>query len=162
MIVEAVVLGTITLNYKPPQPPPLEVGRPVSQISLVEPISTPPLQELEVIPLKPTTTVRTPVDASNTYEQGQCTWWVKQWKPEVPNSWGNANSWDENAFADGWTVSSTPIPGAIAQSDRGAYGHVALVLEIVGDTVLIQEGNYDYNGSVRTKTVPISTYQYIY
>lgn len=106
-----------------------------------------------------------PVRASgglNTYEYGQCTWGVKNWKPSVPNDWGHAKYWGYRAEADGWTVSSRPIVGAVAWSARGYYGHVALVLSVNGDTVTIREQNYDWNGSVRTNTVPVSTYTYIY
>lgn len=98
---------------------------------------------------------------SNSYELYSCTWWVKHWKPSVGN-WGNANNWGYAAQAQGWTVSSTPVAGAVAWSTRGYYGHVALVLEVNGDSVVIQEGNYDFNGSVRTVSVPTSSYQYIY
>lgn len=97
---------------------------------------------------------------SNLYEPYQCTWWVKQWKPEVGN-WGNASNWGYAAQADGWTVSAIPKAGSVAWSTRGYYGHVAYVLEVGSTTVVIQEGNYDYHGSTRTIEVPISEYQYI-
>lgn len=162
MIVEAIALGSINLTYKPPEPPPLEVGRPVIKIELVEALEKPELVELAPLPEKPLEPPIRPSDGTNTYEPLSCTWWVKQWKPSVPNSWGNANTWDDRAATDGWTVSDTPVPGAVAQSDRGGWGHVALVLEVYGNTILIQEGNYDYAGSTRTKTVPTSSYTYIY
>lgn len=98
---------------------------------------------------------------SNLYELYSCTWWVKHWKPSVGN-WGNANQWGYSAQAEGWTVSSTPVAGAVAWSTRGQYGHVAYVLEVNSDSVVIQEGNYDYQGSVRTIKVPVSQYRYIY
>lgn len=97
----------------------------------------------------------------NSYEPYQCTWWVKHWRPDV-GSWGDAKDWGYKARAEGHIVSPVPIKNAVAWSTRGYYGHVALVLEVKGTTVLIQEGNYDFNGSVRTVEVPISEYQYIY
>lgn len=165
MIVESLVLGTITLTYKPPEPPPLEVGYLVPQISQIEPIVAPEMSELAPIApkvIKPPKAPVRPSGGTNTYEPGQCTWWVKQWKPEVPNTWSNANRWDDWARVMGWVVSDSPVVGAVAQSDRGGYGHVALVIAVSGSEVTIKEGNYDYNGSVRTKTVPISSYRYIY
>jgi len=97
----------------------------------------------------------------NTYEYGQCTWWVKEWKPSVGN-WGNANEWAVNARADGWVVTSVPQIGAVAQTGAGRWGHVALVIGINGDSVIIKEGNYDFNGSVRTRSASISEFTYIY
>lgn len=160
MIVEAIALGTITLSYKQPQPP-VEVSFQVPHIEQLEAIKPVEQAELPPIALKPVTTA---VHSSegNLYEYRSCTWWVKNWKPEVPNTWGNADNWGIQAAAEGWTVSMVPLPGAIAWSSRGTYGHVALVLDVTGDTVTIQEGNYDWNGSVRTTSVSITSYQYIY
>lgn len=165
MLVTAIALGTIQLSYKPPEPPPIHLGRPVVEIVLLEPLPATEIEELAVIPPKPIKAVTAAPRGSggtNTYEPLQCTWWVKQWKPDVPNSWGNANEWDDNALADGWTVSDVPVVGAVAQSDRGGFGHVALVIGVSGSEVTIREGNYDYNGSVRTKTVTASMYTYLY
>jgi len=110
---------------------------------------------------KPLEPIKNGSNSPNNYEYGQCTWWVKHWKPEVGN-WGNANDWGYAAQAAGWTVSSIPVAGAVAWSTRGYYGHVAYVLEVRGSTVVIQEGNYDFKGSVRTIVVPVSEYRYIY
>ena len=94
-------------------------------------------------------------------DQSQCTAGVASSKGNIP-SWGNANQWDDNARASGKTVSSVPVVGSVAQSDRGSYGHVGVVVSIQGDSVTILEKNYDYNGSIRTHTVPTSSYVYIY
>jgi surface antigen len=51
----------------------------------------------------------------------------------VPNNWGNANTWDNYAALSGWTVSSVPRAGAIAQSDAGWEGHVAYVEAVSPD-----------------------------
>jgi surface antigen len=98
---------------------------------------------------------------SSPYPTGQCTWLASTMKGNIP-SWGNANQWDDNARASGKTVSPVPVVGSVAQTDRGYYGHVAIVVGVQGDTITITEGNYDYNGSIRTHTVPTSSYQYIY
>ncbi len=96
--------------------------------------------------------------SENLYEYHSCTWWVKEWKPSVGN-WGNANQWGYNS---GLGIHSIPIVGSIAWSARGGYGHVALVVGVSGDNVTIKEGNFDYAGSVRTTSVPTSSYQYLY
>ena len=69
---------------------------------------------------------------SNGYDYGYCTWYVANVLP-VPNNWGNANTWDNLARVSGWTVSSTPKPGAVAQSNSGYYGHVAYVIDVRAD-----------------------------
>lgn len=98
-------------------------------------------------------------NGSNTYEAGQCVWYVKNRKPSIPNGWGSAYSWIANARASGWTVSSKPIAGAV-----GAVGnHVVYVESVQGDEVTISEMNYNYVAfSQRTVTVPASKYTYIY
>lgn len=73
-----------------------------------------------------------PVYGGNLYTYGYCTWYVAN-RIAVPQNWGNAISWDEGARASGWTVSSVPRPGAIAQSNRGWEGHVGVVEEVRED-----------------------------
>lgn len=94
---------------------------------------------------------------SGWYYAGQCTAWVAN-KRYVPDGWGNATDWKWHAQAEGWTVSSIPVAGAIGWT----YGHVVYV-ESVGDGVVtISEQNYDYRGSIRTITVPVGKYTYLY
>ena len=99
---------------------------------------------------------------ANLYDYHSCTWWVKSWKPSVPNNWHNANQWDDHARSAGWAVSNAPVVGAVAQSDAGYYGHVGYVVGVGKGTVTIREGNYDWSGSIRTITVPTSKYVYLY
>lgn len=70
----------------------------------------------------------------NTYAWGNCTWWVyamRRWaNSPIPNTWGNANTWDDNAKRDGYIVNDTPATGAVFQTDEGPYGHVAYVIEV--------------------------------
>lgn len=90
------------------------------------------------------------------YSYGYCTEWVASQRPV--GQWGDASAWKYQAQADGWTVSSTPITGAIAWQP----GHVAYV-ESVGDgTVTVSEKNYKGWNIISTRTVPISTFSYIY
>ncbi len=80
----------------------------------------------------------------NGYWRGYCTWYVAS-KINVPNNWGNANTWDNFAkVSPGWTVSSAPVVGAIAQSNSGAEGHVAIVEAVSEDGSMIKYS--DMNG----------------
>lgn len=76
----------------------------------------------------------------NGYDYGYCTWYVAA-KIAVPNNWGNANTWDNYARLSGWTVSRTPVVGAIGQTDgSGAIGfmHVAIVEAVSPDGSMIK------------------------
>ncbi|MDL2363613.1 MAG: LysM peptidoglycan-binding domain-containing protein [Patescibacteria group bacterium] len=79
----------------------------------------------------------------NGYEYGYCTWYVANKLP-VPNNWGNANTWDDLAPRSGWHVSKVPTPGAVGQSNRGAFGHVAVVEAVSEDHTMIKYS--DMNG----------------
>ncbi|HET8671875.1 MAG TPA: CHAP domain-containing protein [Candidatus Saccharimonadales bacterium] len=70
----------------------------------------------------------------DTYEWGNCTYWVyalrlKYGNP-IPTTWGNADTWDDRAEADGYLVDHIPAVGAIYQTDAGKLGHVAYVSAI--------------------------------
>jgi surface antigen len=84
-----------------------------------------------------------PAYGYNGYDYGYCTWYVAN-KVAVPSNWGNANTWDNYAAMSGWTVSSVPIAGAVAQSDAGFQGHVALVEAVSPDGSMIKYS--DMNG----------------
>lgn len=56
---------------------------------------------------------------------------------------GNANTWDDRARQMGFPVNGTPAVGSIAQWDSGAYGHVAYVEAVNGNTVTISESNWN-------------------
>ncbi len=78
----------------------------------------------------------------NGYDYGYCTWYVAT-QVAVPTNWGNANTWAYYAALSGWTVSSTPQVGAIAQTSRGYEGHVGMVQDVSpdGSQVLIRDMN---------------------
>lgn len=80
---------------------------------------------------------------SNGYDWGFCTWYVAN-RISVPSNWGNANTWDNLAPLSGWTVSSTPRQGAIAQRNTGSFGHVAYVEAVSPDGTQIKYS--DMNG----------------
>ncbi|MDB5185119.1 MAG: hypothetical protein JWN38_927 [Candidatus Saccharibacteria bacterium] len=79
----------------------------------------------------------------NGYDYGYCTWYVAN-RIAVPSNWGNANTWDNLAPLDGWTVSTVPRAGAIGQTDRGSEGHVAYIEAVSDDGTMIKYS--DMNG----------------
>lgn len=119
------------------------------------------LDKQPTVAQKPVKTAVRASNGGNGYEYLSCTWWVKQWKPEVGN-WGDAKNWGYAAQAEGWSVSDVPVVGAVAWSTRGEYGHVGLVVGVDGSNIILQEGNYDWNGSIRTVSVSTGVYKYIY
>jgi surface antigen len=69
----------------------------------------------------------------NGYDYGYCTYYAAS-RVSVPTNWGNANTWDNYARLSGWTVSTVPVAGAIAQTDAMSYlGHVAYVEAVSAD-----------------------------
>lgn len=101
----------------------------------------------------------TSVTTKNTYQAGQCVWHVKNLKPSIPNGWGSAYNWVSSAINSGWTVSDTPIAGAVGASGN----HVVYVLEVRESTVLISEMNYNWTPyATRVIEKSISSYRYIY
>lgn len=74
----------------------------------------------------------------DTYAWGNCTYWayalrLKYGNP-IPTTWGNANTWDDRALADGYVVDHTPTAGAVYQTDAGDLGHVAFVSSVDAKT----------------------------
>lgn len=102
---------------------------------------------------------------SNGYARGYCTWYAAS-RVSIPNNWGNANTWDNYARLSGWTVSRTPVPGAIFQTDAGWAGHVGIVEEVSADgsQIIISDMNgiAGYNRVGRSGWIPAGTYNYIY
>ena len=99
---------------------------------------------------------------ANGYSFGYCTYYVAS-RRSVPSNWGNANAWYYAAQASGFSVGSTPVPGAIAWTGAGYYGHVAYVESVSGGMVTISEMNFNGNWDrVTSRTVPASSFRYIY
>lgn len=97
--------------------------------------------------------------AGNSYVWGNCTWYVKEMRPGLPNNLGNGGSWVANAAAMGLPTGSTPRVGAVAEEP----GHVAYVEAVNGGYITISEMNYAGGiGQVHRRTVPASNYHYIY
>lgn len=151
------VLG-ISFRNTPPNP---IVDGIVHSYKVVE-----PLQPL-VQPAEAVFDIKEPVPLSNVqftpgndYDWGNCTWYVAS-VVKVPAGLGNAADWAANAKAMGFTVSSTPDVGSVAQTSAGYYGHVAVVVRVEGDQVVIREMNSLGLGIVDERSVPVSTYVYI-
>lgn len=84
-----------------------------------------------------------PVYGYNGYDYGYCTWYVATQVP-VPANWGNASTWAYYAAMSGWSVSTAPTVGAIAQTANaaGGEGHVAIVTGVNSDgTINIRDMN---------------------
>lgn len=78
---------------------------------------------------------------ANTYPEGECTWGVKILAPWAGNYWGNGGQWAASAAAAGFRTGSVPQVGAIAVW-QGGYGHVAVVYQVSGNKIAVQESNY--------------------
>lgn len=101
------------------------------------------------------------------YGAGQCTQWAWFKRQDVPSTLGNANTWAYRAEAIGYTVSRTPVRGAIFQTTSGWYGHVGYVEAVNPDgSILVTEMNYNYSPfMVIQATIPASSvgnFNYIY
>lgn len=103
--------------------------------------------------------------AANGYAYGYGTYYVAN-RRHVPPNWGNAKTWYAHAQAAGYEVGDTPKKGAIAWTDRGALGQVAIVEDVSADgtQVVISEMNGDGGGwnRVTTRAAPANSFKYIY
>lgn len=98
--------------------------------------------------------------SGNSYQAGQCVWFIKNMRPEIPNNWGSAGSWLGAANSQGWPTGSTPKVGAVGWTS----GHVVLITAVNSDGTVSYT---DMNGrwvpfEVGYGTKPASYYQYIY
>lgn len=101
---------------------------------------------------------------SNGYPLGYDTYYVAL-RRDIPANWGVAAAWYANAQEDGFEVGTTPRQGAIAWTDEGQFGHVAIVDSISADgtrvTISTMNGNEGWN-RVTTRTAPATAFKYIY
>ena len=111
--------------------------------------------------------------SGNKYAYGWCTWYAWQWRKDtlgdaMPSNMGNAASWARTAAGAGYTVSRTPVYGAVFQTTGGSYyGHVGVVTAVHPDgSVTISDMNGIAGwGRVGSKTISAeeaSRYNYIY
>lgn len=110
-----------------------------------------------------TVTASAPGSAGNQYAPGNCTYYVKQMRPDLPNDLGNANQWYVNAKADGFKVGSKPKVGAVGVSYEGWAGHVVYVQKLKKNgNIIISEMNYMGLWNKNTREVSPSSFVYIY
>lgn len=150
----------VHLKPKPAAVAPVEAPAP-QPAPEPEPAPEPPPEPVAPPP-PPSLPIAAPYTYANTYAYGNCTWYVASVKP-IPGSWGNANTWASRAAADGYVVSGLPMVGAVAQNTTDSWlGHVAVVVVVVGDQVLLSEMNYEGFGVISQRWANVSQYQYIY
>ncbi len=100
--------------------------------------------------------------AGNSYAPGNCTWYAKSKRPDLPNFLGNANNWYNNAAAQGFNVGTAPKKGAVGQAVSGMHVVYVEGVSLDGSTVTISEMNYGGLYRMNTRTVPASQFIYIY
>src|SRR5258708_16043175 len=87
---------------------------------------------------------------------GECTYWANSYYHQLTGYWiswnGNADQWVAGAQKAGWNTSSSPhVPSVIVlmpgtQGASRAYGHVAVVESVTGNTVHTSNMNWYANG----------------
>lgn len=111
---------------------------------------------------KRVTVVQKVVSYANDMSYGQCTYWAKSKRPDLPTGLGNANTWYIRARSMGLAVGSTPKVGAVATTTRGARGHVSIVELVKGNMIYVSEMNVHGVGVLSYAWYPASDYLYIY
>ena len=97
--------------------------------------------------------------AGNLYAPGNCTWYVKNRRADLPNNLGNANTWAARAAAYGYTVNNVPAAGAVGQQG----GHVVYIESVNDDgTVNVSDMNWAGLYVVTYRTVPAWNFTYIH
>jgi len=98
----------------------------------------------------------TPKPSYHTFYWWNCTWYVAKYK--TVNWWGNANQWLRNAQAKWHPTWNTATLGSIVVLNwRGynpRYGHVAIVMDIKSDHLIVSDMNYRRLGEVTTRKIP--------
>lgn len=99
----------------------------------------------------------------NTYAAGNCTWYAKSKRPDLPNMMGNAKEWYSAAKARGFKTGTLAKTNAIGVSFKGWAGHVVYVEAWHEDgTVTISDMNYAGLGVITRRVAPASEFVYIY
>ena len=102
----------------------------------------------------------TPTDG-HIFPWGECTYYVAFRRSALGKSvtWGgNANQWLRNAKAQGVQEGTEPLPGAIVvTNDSIRYGHVAIVEQVTGDSIVVSEMNYKGKGIIDQRTISIAS-----
>jgi surface antigen len=104
------------------------------------------------------------------YPFGQCTWWVAKHRPDLPffpERSGDAMNWAKSAAAQGFPVGTVPLVGSVAvfqprKYGAGPFGHVAMVVAVLGRTIRISEADKNADGGHSTRTISSRGLQFIY
>lgn len=128
-----------------PTPPP--------KIEPIKQIETPKMEELSTFYV-----VNSTDNEGNLYTPGNCTWYAKSRRPDLPNNLGNANTWVYRAAEQGIPTGDTPRPGAIGQQGM----HVVYVESVNGDEMHISEMNYEGLYVIDERTIPWGGWSFIY
>lgn len=169
-MIEIIALASALIQPKPllvevPKPKPITIElkaeiAPVASIKPLQPIPKPKPKPITARATKPAVETRR-VIPGNSYSPGYCTWFAKSKRADLPNNLGNAVTWLSRAAAQGYSTGSTPRVGAVAWQG-GGLGHVAIVTGVSGNMVTIREMNFKGRYIVSSRTVPSSTFKYIY
>ena len=117
------------------------------------------LEALRIVPFSR----NAPDSSGNTYALGNCTYYVKQKRPDLSNGLGNANTWYYRAQAKGYKTGTMAKTGAVGTTTRGALGHVVYVEKWLGNgKILISEMNVNGLWSMQTRVADESEFVYIY
>ncbi|RYP11780.1 hypothetical protein DL767_010705 [Monosporascus sp. MG133] len=76
--------------------------------------------------------------------------------------WGDAKTWDDAARQTGVKVDNNPVPGSVAVRNKGTWGHVAWVTAVSGDTVTIEEYNWNNVEAYSKRTLAKSEFVYVH
>lgn len=135
-------------------PAPAPAARPAPVARPAQPVAPRPAAPRAPAP----TPTRSISNSGNRYAWGNCTWYVFNRNPNIGSFWGNAANWPSAARAAGFATGSAPRAGAI-----GVQGnHVVHVESVSGGMVTVSEMNYSGLGVVSYRTVPASSFIYIY
>lgn len=104
------------------------------------------------------------------YPEGQCTWWVTRFRPDLPlflGKSGNALNWARSAKRAGFPVGVVPAVHAVAvfqpgQYGAGRYGHVAYVTAVHGSKITVSEANFRGAHRPDKRTIDSSGLEFIY
>lgn len=95
----------------------------------------------------------------NLYTPGNCTWYAKSRRPDLPNNLNNARTWATKASAQGFTIGTTPQAGAIGQKGN----HVIYIESVNSDgTMNISDMNYQSLYEITHRTISSVGWTFIY
>jgi surface antigen len=93
----------------------------------------------------------------NGYIYGFCTWYVANKRPDIPNNWGNAKNWFNNAKKDGYKTGNTPETGSIMVTNESWAGHVTYVEKVEDNKIYVSEMNFVHWNKTNSRTIDINS-----